>query len=248
MIIKGEPLYDIGTFIYLAGIIIGLVFGIHYGTHAPWWKSAVGRMFMIVVLAVVLAGATVVLQIAVPLDNDHPARLTMRLLGYGGYTAAMAFILGTYLHERRQASSPLPLPPRREQQMSNTIPAAQAATLEVAPSPLATYAAAILSIGLVVIQAFVAVTEFTPTAIIQLAIVAVGAIGTYLAPVVDGRWAGALKVGVAVVAAILSACVPLVTGDVYTPQTIALVVLAGMQALAAEVGVGIRRADYARAA
>jgi hypothetical protein len=108
------------------------------------------------------------------------------------------------------------------------------------PSPLHTYATAILSIALVVVQAFVVTTDFTATTIIQLAIVAVAAVGTYLVPVVNGRWAGAWKTGVAVVGAILSACVPLVTHADYTPQTIALVVLAGVQALATEAGVGIR--------
>lgn len=109
------------------------------------------------------------------------------------------------------------------------------------PSPLHTYAAALLSIVLVIVQAFVTTTDLSVTTIIQLAIVAVAAIGTYLVPILSGVWAGGAKTGVAVVGAILSALVPLVTGADYSPQTVGLVVLAAVQALAVEIGVSVRK-------
>lgn len=115
-------------------------------------------------------------------------------------------------------------------------------------SPLHKYAAGLLAIALVVVQAFVTTTDFTATTIIQLAIVTVAAIGTYFIPLLHGPWAGAGKTGVVVVGAILSALVPLVTGGSYTPQTIGLVILAAVQALVTELGVNVRQDQLALAA
>ncbi len=114
-------------------------------------------------------------------------------------------------------------------------------TITPVVSPLHKYAAGLLAIALVVVQAFVTTTDFSTTTIIQLALVAVAAIGTYFIPLLSGPWAGAGKTGVVVVGAILSALVPLVTGGTYTPQTVGLVILAAVQALATELGVSIRQ-------
>lgn len=114
----GVLLYDIGTAIYIVGLLVGIVFGLHYGWSAPWWRSAVGRMFVVITLALLVAGATVVVQILVPLEQDDHLRLALRLLGYGSFAVAMSFLLGTYLHERRQPTSPLPI--RKEHDMSES--------------------------------------------------------------------------------------------------------------------------------
>lgn len=117
---RGVFLYDVGTVIYALGIIAGVVFTVHYGISAPWWRTAVGRMFMVIGLALVTAGATVLWQIIVasigasPFTPRPAHELIIRLVGYGVFTVAMAFLLGTYIHERRKPYSVLPVhkPPR----------------------------------------------------------------------------------------------------------------------------------------
>lgn len=121
-------------------------------------------------------------------------------------------------------------------------------TLTAIESPLHKYAAGVLAITLVVVQALVTTTDLSPTTIIQLAIVFVAAVGTYFIPLLSGPWAGAGKTGVIVVGAILSALVPLITGHSYTPQTIGLVILAGVQALVTQLGVDVRKDQVALAA
>lgn len=107
---------------------------------------------------------------------------------------------------------------------------------------LSKYAAALLSIALVVVTAFVAIPDgaLSLGAVLQLAVLAVAAVGTYLVPVASVRWRGLMKTGVAIVGAALVAVVPFVTTGTITATGIAIVVLAGLNALAVEVGVQIR--------
>jgi len=105
------------------------------------------------------------------------------------------------------------------------------------------YAAALLSIAIVVLTAFVAIpqNDLTPTALAQLGILGLGSVVTYLVPLLDKAWAGALKTGAAVIAAILAAVIPFLTTGEITMAQIAIVILAGLNALAVEVGVQIRK-------
>lgn len=76
----------------------------------------------------------------------------------------------------------------------------------------------------------------------QLVALGVAAVGTYFLPLVQGPWAGALKVGVAVVGAAIAAVIPLVNG-VWTGETFIIVLLAALNALAAQIGVSVRIDD-----
>lgn len=105
------------------------------------------------------------------------------------------------------------------------------------------YASAIIGIVFTVLTAFVALPESQrdPATLIGLVLVGLGAVGTFLLPLLKGGWAAGLKVAVAVLAAILSAVIPfLVTGTLTTTQ-IVIVVLAGVNALAVQVGVDLRQ-------
>lgn len=118
---RGEFLYDVGTTIYAIGLLAGLIFSVHYMTTAPWWTSAVGRMFAMIGLALVVAGVTVIVQIM--LQPEGIWRLVFRLAGYGFFSLAMGFLLGTYLRERlRVGVSILPLPPKRKKGIMNNAP------------------------------------------------------------------------------------------------------------------------------
>lgn len=102
------------------------------------------------------------------------------------------------------------------------------------------YAAAILSAITVVGTALATALgdKVDWSVLLQLAIVAAGAVGTYVVPVLPSGWRGGGKVGVAILAALLTAAVPFVGG--WTAQAIVLIVLAGVQAAAVHLGVAIR--------
>lgn len=115
------------------------------------------------------------------------------------------------------------------------------------------YLAALLSIALVVVTAFVAIPadQITPTSVGQLAVLALGAVVTFLVPLLEGVWAAGLKTGAAVLAAVITAALPFLTQGNITPTQVAIVVLAALNALAVQVGVDIRKdalkAKHARA-
>jgi len=110
------------------------------------------------------------------------------------------------------------------------------------------YAAALLNIALVIFGGLAVIEVWNIDAVAQFVALAGGSIVVYYAPLLDAKWAGALKTGAAVVIAIVAALVPLVNGGDYSGQSIALVVVAGLNALATEVGVKLRKDDVALAA
>lgn len=73
----------------------------------------------------------------------------------------------------------------------------------------------------------------------QLGAVAIANVGTYFVPLLSSGWIGAGKTGVAILGAIVAAIIPLVN-NAWTAETITIVILAGLNALAAQAGVGIR--------
>lgn len=72
----------------------------------------------------------------------------------------------------------------------------------------------------------------------QLIALVAGVVTTYFVPLSSGRWAGALKTGAAVLAAIATLIVPLIVG--FSWQSLIVVALAVLQALATEIGVHVR--------
>ena len=70
-------------------------------------------------------------------------------------------------------------------------------------------------------------------------------VAIYIAPVLPSKWASVLKVGAAVLAAVAIAVIPLVDvgGPGWTVETTIGVAFAGLQALAAAVGVNQRVAE-----
>jgi hypothetical protein len=111
------------------------------------------------------------------------------------------------------------------------------------------YAAALLSIAIVILTAFVALPadQVTPSAIAQLVLLGISAFVTFFVPLVGGKWQGLLKTGTAIIAAVLTAALPFIlTGHISVTQ-IVIVVLAALNVLAVEIGVQIR-ADGPQAA
>lgn len=78
----------------------------------------------------------------------------------------------------------------------------------------------------------------------QLAALVVGAFITYIAPLSTGPWPGIFKVGGAVVGAVLATIIGFVnTGTVFDTNTITIVILAALNAFAAQTGTDARVDD-----
>jgi len=107
------------------------------------------------------------------------------------------------------------------------------------------YATAIFSLAVLVIGALqVAVaTGITPTAIAQLVVLALGGVITYVVPLVPGKWAGLLKTGIAILAAVIVLVIPYITAGTITLDQILLVVVGAINAAATQLGVNIRKDD-----
>lgn len=115
------------------------------------------------------------------------------------------------------------------------------------------YTTAIFTIILTVVAAFQAaiVGGLTLVETLQLLALGVGAVVTYYAPLLEGRWAAGLKVFGAVIGAVLIAAIDVISSAVagtnpWNVETITLIFFAGINALAAQYGVD-RRVDSAKA-
>jgi hypothetical protein len=79
----------------------------------------------------------------------------------------------------------------------------------------------------------------TATEAWQLAGLVVGAIVSVFVPLLQGPWAGGLKVGGAILGAIIAAVVPFAVGG-WNADALVIVILAGLNALATQLGVSVR--------
>jgi hypothetical protein len=116
-------------------------------------------------------------------------------------------------------------------------------TAPVITTPGAKYASALLSLTVLLVTSITAALAgpITLTVLIQLGLLFLGGVVTYIVPLMSGPWAGVFKVGIGVVAAALAAIVPLLTGTSWTLQNTLIVVLAVVNALATQLGVAIRK-------
>lgn len=108
------------------------------------------------------------------------------------------------------------------------------------------FSAALLHILLVLVAAIQVALQgpVTPTSIVQLAILAVGSFAVYLFPLTNTTLQGELKVGAAVVIALLTALIPFLTANWslagITAAEWVTVVLAGLSVLGTGLGVAAR--------
>jgi hypothetical protein len=106
------------------------------------------------------------------------------------------------------------------------------------------YLSAILSTAIVILTAFVAIPQDAFTLgdpqVAAFVALAASTVISYLVPLVPGKWPGALKTGVGILAALFAAVWPLLSGS---SVDWTLVVLAGLNALAQEFGVKVRVDD-----
>lgn len=102
------------------------------------------------------------------------------------------------------------------------------------------YLAALLSVLIVAGTAFVALPDHATVTAIQFGALVLSTIVTYFAPLVPGPWSGALKTGLAVVLGVVGALVPLLGTGTLTGTQWVIVGLAGLNALAVQIGVSVR--------
>lgn len=106
------------------------------------------------------------------------------------------------------------------------------------------YATALLTFVVTVVTALsaAAIGPWTATVIVGVIVVILQSVVSTFVPLVKGPWNAALKVGIPVILAVLYALVPLLTGTAWTFGNTLILILAGVNALAAQLGVAIRKA------
>lgn len=100
-------LLAIGNIFLIVGTVAIAAFGFIYSFSAPWWKSLIGRMFVLVSFAQTVSGATVLLGTF--FGPDYLGRPVVRIVGYGAFAVAAVLLLTVYLIERRRPDPSLPL-------------------------------------------------------------------------------------------------------------------------------------------
>jgi hypothetical protein len=104
------------------------------------------------------------------------------------------------------------------------------------------YSAALTAVAITLVAALAQLTNgFHGADAIQIVLLGVNAVAIYFFPLVAAKYQDAAKTSAAVVIAILTAVLPLVTqGGHISGAQIAIVVLAGLQALGSHIGVHLR--------
>lgn len=103
------------------------------------------------------------------------------------------------------------------------------------------YAAAIIQLAIVLAGALAQLTgTITLVTALQLIVLLANAVVVYLVPLFGTQMRSGWKTGVAILGAIIAAGIPYATTHHITGPQVALVVLAGLQALGAHIGVQIR--------
>lgn len=107
---------------------------------------------------------------------------------------------------------------------------------------LSKYATAIVQIALVAASGLAAIAPgaYTPDVIGQLLVQVLGAVVVFLVPLLNSKWAGAVKTGAAVATAVIVAVIPIVLTGTFTFQNGVVVFFAALTAFATEVGVQVR--------
>lgn len=104
------------------------------------------------------------------------------------------------------------------------------------------YLVAVVAIALALLNALqVAIAGGIDNAeAVQLVVVAAGAGLSILVPLLSGPWAGVLKTGFAVLAAAGTALAPLLLNGEVLPEQWITVIIAGISAIAVQIGVSVR--------
>lgn len=226
--------FDPSDWLLLLALPLAFAFALNYGALSPWYRSRLGRAtFMNAVSNALLLGL-IVYGIVFGQAVDEPFRqivagLVVLALIYKNVVLNWERYIGRA--RRRRGNLATPVPPNKEIQM--VLNKYMVGLLQV------------LIISVTALQAAIA-DGLTLTEVWQLAGLVIGAIVSVFVPLSKGAWAGVLKVGGAVLGALIAAIVPFVT-DGWTASAAVIVVLAGLNALATQLGVNMR-VDGVRAA
>jgi HAMP domain-containing protein len=127
-----EALLDIGDWILAAGFLPAAYFALGYGFSAPWRRSLLGVMFVLVGSALALTDAVVLASLF--FGADYPGRWLVRILGYSVATVASYVLAISWVIERRSAEPIIfPSPLRRKDYLK--MPDATPGPDHAAPSP-----------------------------------------------------------------------------------------------------------------
>jgi len=110
-------------------------------------------------------------------------------------------------------------------------------------SLLAKFAPALLPMAVLLLgglQNAYADNTVTDTEMWQLIALGAGALVTFIVPLLQGPWAAGLKTGANVLAAVAALIIPMLPQFEWSTSAVLFVVVGAIQALSAEIGVGVR--------
>lgn len=99
---------NIGTAVFTVGLFAEVMFLLDYGLTAPWYRSWIGWMFVLNGIAVMSAGASI--MVGRLLGSEYPGRPIITLVTFGAFTLSTVMRYGVFQWERRKPSSRLPMP------------------------------------------------------------------------------------------------------------------------------------------
>lgn len=105
------------TLLAAGDIVLGLalapavLFLVVYMATAKWWKTPIGRMFVIAQGAIVLVSLVVLASLV--LGTDYAGRDWVRLIGYSAHCIGQTIFVATYLSTRRAPAHRSALPKTR---------------------------------------------------------------------------------------------------------------------------------------
>lgn len=112
-----DALLAIGDFIFSASALPAIAFLVYYAwpkLGAHWWKTLVGRMFVLSQVSLILVSLVVILSLT--LGQEYPGRAIFRIIGYSMHFIAQVAVLTTYYRVRHENV----LPPREAEENAPT--------------------------------------------------------------------------------------------------------------------------------
>lgn len=109
--VNSPTVLAVGDVVLGLALAPALLFLVVYMTTAKWWKTPIGRMFVIAQGAIVLVSLVVLASLV--LGADYPGRDWVRLIGYSAHAVGQTVFLATYLATRRAPTHRTSIPKTR---------------------------------------------------------------------------------------------------------------------------------------
>jgi hypothetical protein len=105
---NSPELLQIGDLIFSSSFVPSIIFLVYYiwpKSGAQWWKTPVGRMFVISQFSLILVSVAVIMSLT--FGQDYPGRDVLRIVAYSLHACAQWIVLIVYYRVRHEHDSGL---------------------------------------------------------------------------------------------------------------------------------------------